>query len=538
MISDFQYDGFLELEIKSDGIYIVVHAPSEEGKAITLEEGKEFLKSKCLEDYDLEALSYAVLSKNEKEVRKISNATQLPAVDEKIVIEISKNKMFAVVSFKEPQNEGKILSKDEIIKALNAEGIVYGIDYETIDKILVDKKYEFKYLIARGLAAVNGVNGRLEFHFDVEKKNIKPKISEDGSIDFKNLDLIEMVKQGDKLVTLIPPEEGTVGKNIFGTEILNIKGKNAVLPKGKNVRVSEDGSILLADIDGQITFLEGKVNIYSSYQVPANVDNSTGNIDFIGNVVIKGNVLTGFSVKAGGNIEVHGVVEGADLEAGGNIILYRGMQGMNRGTLRCKGDVTAKYIENSVVIAKGNIQASAIMHSEVKSGGSIMLEGKKGLLVGGIVRAAKEIVVKTLGSPMATVTEIEVGIDPEIIERYKELKDSVEKVKVEIENMGKIVDNLTQVKKSGKISPEKEQMLLKSMKSKIFLQNKMQNVQNELNQIEPKIQDRADGRIKVANVVYPGVKVTIGTTFTYIREERKFCSMYSEHAEIKFGSYS
>lgn len=536
--SENQYDGFLDLEIKPDGIYIIVYAPSNGGRKVTLDLATIFLKSKGLKEYDFEAVKSAINSDNEKEIKKISNSNSLPPLDEEMVVEVSKNKMFLVIYFNEPQNNGKILSKDEIVDILNNQGIVYGVDYNGIDDVLANKKYKYKYLIARGVEAVNGKNGSLKFSFDVEKRNIKPKISEDGSVDFRNLNLIEIVKKGQILVTTIPPDEGTVGKNIYGVEIPNIKGKKATLPKGKNVIVSKDGQSLIADMDGQITYMDGKISIYSTYEVPANVDNSTGNIDFVGNVIIRGNVLTGFTIKAGGNIEVYGVVEGAELEADGDIILYRGMQGVNRGVLISKGSITAKYIENSSITARGSIQSNAIMHSDVKCGDSVLVEGKKGLLVGGIIRAGVEVSAKTIGSPMATTTEIEVGIDPEILEQYRNLKSDIEGVKNETQKMTQMIDTLTQIQKVGKMTPDKEQMLIKSLKAKTFLKNKLESIQNELDSLEPKVQERMDGRIKAFNVVYPGVKVSIGSVVAYIREERKFCCMVSDHVEIKFNSYS
>ena len=68
------------------------------------------------------------------------------------------------------------------------------------------------------------------------------------------------------------------------------------------------GTELYAEIDGQLKIVDGKINVYSVYEVPADVDNSTGNIRFIGNVTVRGNVLSGFEIEAGGDIEVSGVV--------------------------------------------------------------------------------------------------------------------------------------------------------------------------------------------------------------------------------------
>lgn len=97
----------------------------------------------------------------------------------------------------------------------------------------------------------------------------------------------------------------------------------------------------------------------------------------MGNVIIRGNVLSGFIVEAGGSVEVMGVVEAAVIKADGDIILRRGMQGLGKGLLKSGGDIIAKYIENSIIEAKGDIKAEAIMHSNVKCGNKLELSGKR-----------------------------------------------------------------------------------------------------------------------------------------------------------------
>jgi len=68
------------------------------------------------------------------------------------------------------------------------------------------------------------------------------------------------------------------------------------------------------------------------------------------------------------------------LEAGADIILERGINGMGRGIVNAGGNVVTKYIENAFVTAGGNINAESIIHSEVSSGKEICVEGKEALL--------------------------------------------------------------------------------------------------------------------------------------------------------------
>lgn len=531
------YDGFIDFEIHEDGLYLLVFAPQGEGRKITIEEVVDTLGRRGIKEYNLDEVKLAVNSTMEKAVRKISDQTELTPINESITVEIAKNKMFAAIVFTPPENGGKSVTAEDILSNIERNGITFGINHQEIKEAVEEKRYYHKYLVAQGIEAVHGENGTLEFHFNAEKRDIKPKIRDDGTVDFHNLDLIEIVMEGQILVTMIPPKEGITGMNILGKEIVAAKGKKAILPKGKNVKISEDGLQLIAEISGQVNMSNGKVNIYPTYEAPANVDNSTGDISFIGNVVVKGNVITGFSINAGGNVEVHGVVEGAAIRAEGDIILHRGMQGMGKGVLIAGGNVVAKYIENSSVSATGDVQCEAVMHSNIRCGGSLEVNGKKGLLVGGVVKAGKEVVAKVIGSPMATITEIEVGIDPTILERYKSIKQELTELKKELVKTEQVIDLLNRAKEANKLTDDKRDMLVKSIRTKVFLSNKLTSVKNEINEIEPQLEEKDDGKVRSYGIIHPGVKVTIGTACMYVREDLKYCSLYKDKADIRLGSY-
>lgn len=44
---------------------------------------------------------------------------------------------------------------------------------------------------------------------------------------------------------------------------------------------------LISTIDGQASLINNKVTVNQTYEVPHNVDHSIGNIDFVGNVVVR-----------------------------------------------------------------------------------------------------------------------------------------------------------------------------------------------------------------------------------------------------------
>lgn len=523
-----------QLEYRSDGVFLTVLPETQTGVVVTVDDVIVFLERKQITGFDMESVKKVVESRDGT-AQKIAEAQEEHKIDADIQVKVSDNKMKASIYIIPPEG-GSMLSGEQMMAILKEEGVMFGIDTDTIETLSKYPVYNQDVQIAKGVEPVNGENGKMQYHFQLSKSRT-PKILEDGRVDFHELDLIENVHAGDVLVTAIPPTPGVPGKNVYDEEIPPIPGKPVVLPKGKNVEVSEDGLKLTAAIDGQVVIADYKVNVYALYEVNGDVDNSVGNIDFVGNVVIKGNVLTGFSIKAGGTVEVQGVVEGATIIATGDIVLRRGMQGLNRGILVTDGNIVAKYIEHSHLTAKGDIKSEAIMHSIVNCGGTLELAGKKGLIVGGTAKVGREIIAKVIGSPMATATELEVGLDPNVRERYKELKMEITRMESEITKADQAVQLLKKLESVNKLDEHKASLMAKSVKTKVFLSNKLKEMKKEFELLGKRLEEEENGKIKVMNVIYPGTKVTIGSSIMYIKENMSYCTLYRDGVDIRIGTY-
>jgi uncharacterized protein len=526
-------DGFFDIKYLSDGVYLSIFPPTDRGKKVELREVIDTIAKKQIKDFNREIVEM-IVKKSERTPGRIAPTQEEAKINTSANVMVSPDKMKAYISFSPPEN-GRMMSFEEVIDILNKNGIIYGINRTNLETIIKYPVYNEMICVAEGTSPINGQNGRVEFYFDI-KREVKPTIMEDGRVDFRELNLIESVSQGQKLCMLIPPVPGIAGKTVNGTDIPALDGKPALLPKGRNVTASEDGQIIFANINGQVCYLDGKISIFSTHEVPADVDNSTGNIYFVGNVTVRGNVLSGFAVEAGGNVEVWGVVEGAVIKAGGDIILRRGMQGMGKGTLISGGDIIARYIEHSNIEARNDIKSEAIMHSNVKCGNKLELAGKKGLLVGGSCKVGKEIIAKVIGSHMATVTDIEVGVDPSLREKYRALKDEINTMESDLKKAEQAITILKKLEMAGALTPDKQEILAKSVRTKIFFNSKIVELREESASIEAKLQQDAYGKIRCFNYVYPGTKIAIGSCLMYVRENLTYCTIYRDGADVRVGA--
>lgn len=529
-------NGFFQLSTKEDGLYIKIFPAISGGDSLQFEEVSRYLTSKRIKDYDIKKLHDGILYAKTPIKIKISDEIRLPE-SECVKIEISPDKMQAIGRFYPPSSGGSKITKHEILEDLARAGVKYGILEDRIDEFLTNRQYCTDIILAQGLPSQKGENAVITYHFNINN-NAKPKENKDGSVDFHQLDIISKVQKGDILATLQPVKYGVQGINVQGTKINPDKVINRVIRHGSNASLSEDGCILYSDVSGHVKLEYDKVIVSNVYEVNGDVDTSTGDINYDGNVRIKGNVITGYTVKAKGDIEVDGVVEGATLISDGQIILKRGIQGMNRGKLVAKGNIVAKFIESCEVQSESSVTAGAILHSKVVAKNEINVSGRNGSVTGGELRAGSLISVKMAGSTMGTHTVFIVGIDPILIDELHALEKDIPKKEHEREQMLQVVSVLQKKLDSGiDLSPERKQQLAVALKNSVLLDEILIKLKSRYEEVKIIVENIEGGKVKVSNIAYPGVKITITNVVYYVRTEQHYCQFIRDGADIVVKPY-
>ncbi|ADL07887.1 DUF342 domain-containing protein [Thermosediminibacter oceani] len=457
-------------------------------------------------------------------------------INSQINIEISKDEMSAVISLSPPKG-GEMLGLEDIISELNKKGIKYGIDVEKIKEMLDKGIFGSRIQVAKGLEPKAGRDGEIKYYFEVHK-NLKPKIAEDGRVDFRDLGFITNVAKGQLLAEIIPPEKGVPGKTVTGKTLPAKDGKEVKFRTGKNVILSEDKSKIFSGIDGHPVIFDGQISVLPVMEIRGDVGPATGNIDFVGGVKIYGNIKSGYKVKAKGDVEVEGYVESAEIISGGTVLLKRGIQGMGKGFVKAAQDVVAKYIENSTVEAGQNIIVyEAIMHSYISAGNRIEVTGKKGQLVGGSAKAGEEIIAKIIGSPMATYTEVEVGINPSHKKKLQEINENLEYIKSSLEKIKKAVEVLEKLRNKESLTPDKIQMLKKLKDSEAMLRHQQEDLIKEKEKLQYIIKSSVKAKVSAYNAIYPGVNIVIGNASMKLKDKVEHATFYNHEGQIKFGTY-
>lgn len=456
-------------------------------------------------------------------------------IGQNILLEISRDGLNAYITLVKDREQDYIESN--LMESLSEikTHITYGLNERLLINILENKIIDEKISIADGMTQVPGKDGSIKYNFDMERP-LLPKLKEDGTVDYRELNAINTVKKDDVLAEIIPPIEGIKGSTVTGEEIQSINGRTPKFKYGKNVRISDDGYLLISEANGLVELKNGKVNVSELLEVNT-IDSSIGNIIFDGDIIINGDILNGFSVKSTGSIEVKGAVEGGFIECGGEVLIRQGMQGYNKLVIDTKGNLATKFIENAIANVEGNITSEAIMHSNISSNSSILVLGKKGLIVGGICRATYEIRARVIGSTMATTTVIEVGINPTLKITHDELEIDLKRSKENLKKIEQSLKVLEVLKKSNKLDIKKQELYGNLMKAQISLNIEITKTEEEIEKLKIQMGELSRGQVKVADTIYPGVKITIGNSFMFIKDEMKRCTFYREDGEIRVRPY-
>ncbi|MDR0910803.1 MAG: FapA family protein, partial [Spirochaetaceae bacterium] len=433
------------------------------------------------------------------------------------------------------------LSEERLRNELAAYGINFGIDNNTVKEIIDTPVYKKAYVVAQGTWAQDGADAYINYDFETDTSKMRFRQSTDGTMNFKEMNLIQNVVQGQPLAKKIEAEQGKPGSTVFGKLLPAKNGKDIPMPLGKNVSVADDKVTIVADLNGQVVLQASKINVEPVLTINGNVNITTGNVIFLGTVVVTGNVEDGFYVKAEGNIEIRGTVERSEIEAEGNVIVQQGVTGKETGTIKAGKSVFARFIENCQVEAGDSVVvADGLVNSNVVALKRIICNGRKAHIVGGHLKATEEINAKTIGSPSGgTETICEVGFDPSSKARLDELTTENEKANAEMEQVKLNIQTLINMRKQRKSLPEdKETQLNEMMDRREELTKMLREYRDERNRIMEFLNGlKSVGKISASERIYPGVRLIIREIEQQVKDDYKSVTFVLRNNMIQAGRY-
>lgn len=328
---------------------------------------------------------------------------------ERISLRISDDGLKAWLTFyvteKELHKENRSILIQQVKVALKAENIVFGIHLD----ILADSlRNGVEYLIAEGLQSIEGKDAVIRTY---EKPETKPTIIENGQVNFFEMNLITAIQEGDWLGERDDPTPGTTGITVTGKEIAAKPGKMVYFDYDKPSVIEVPGdqiTYLYARKTGALFFNGTTIGVYDYLEIKGNVDYTTGNVQFDGNVGIKGTVEDGFSVTAQGDIEINheygvGAVERIE-SLSGSIVIKGGIAGKGKAVIRAAKDVYVKYVSEAEIECGGTVYIGFYAMNSTIRANRVVVESSNGRITGGSIEAVYSIEAAEIGNKSGTRT--------------------------------------------------------------------------------------------------------------------------------------
>ena len=450
--------------------------------------------------------------------------------EEKPIVQITADGMEAYIMLVTPDDGGEY-TVESLQKALDERGVKYGIDESALKELADEKKYGLETLIARGTEAVDGKDGYYDYNFNCNFDK-KPLMKPDGTVDYWSVKSIESVVQDQVIAEYHPCVEGTDGKTVTGKPIPAKRGREQLPLKGKGFERRDDNTYV-ALMSGKIETQNDRVVILPVHELSGNADLSSGNIDFHGDVVIHGSVESGVIVKASGTITVDGIVEACTLEAGKDIILRSGMLGGNKASVKTKGSITAKFFEFTRIECAGDIRADVLMDCQVQCFGKIIMNGKRGSIIGGLTHGVRGIEVTTLGNDAEKKTVIMTGASPEEYAKLRQLEKTIQELSQGLVQIDEGLRKFEELEKARGVSYKDDSRRVTLLRVKIRDTATLANSKEEAKQIRNLIESASGACVTVLRETYPGVVIQIEDTKLLVQNNVKSAEFYKLQDKIK-----
>jgi uncharacterized protein (DUF342 family) len=313
---------------------------------------------------------------------------------------------------------------------------------------------------------------------------------EDIKFSFSQVHLFDNISEERVVARLYPPKAGKDGLDVLG---------NIIKPKAVNtVKISLDKSLVIqpsnntddsessfenviAKQSGLLINESSQLKISEDLTIKGNVDYHTGDIDFIGRIIVNGNIQPGFKVKGSKGILIKGDCQKAVLDS-------------QDGDIEIKG-----FCVESEITAAKNVNLNIVHQSKIRAGGLLSINKEcidstlrtekyvkctQGRIIGGHLFTVFGLEVKELGGEAQNTTDVIFGSIPEIHEDFSLLVSKIKSYK-EVNNLislqlgpyAKNPQRLTLLNAGLRVKMEK---LYQKGKDILEKMNKLESEQNEI----------------------------------------------------------
>jgi uncharacterized protein (DUF342 family) len=397
-----------------------------------------------------------------------------------MTVDVSKDAMRATIHVPGGLEEKpKLEDIKDIVKA-------YGLTFGVIDDDAVESHLSkigdgpYSFVIAIGIHELQPRDATVRIFFINDYLN-PGKITEDGTIDFKDRGAVPFVDSGIVLAEKIPGVDGKSGMDVYGNPVQAEVAKDAPFKNGLGTVLSDNGLKIISTMKGQpLMTIHGEVMVMKELHIPGDVDYTTGNIIFEGSVIVKGSINPGFTVTCGNLTALY--ANGAEIDVVGNIEISGGVMD---SVLRAGGAVHAMHMSGTKVDAYGDVLIKKeVIDCKIRTSGAFSGEGVQ--VVSSYISAKKGILAKKIGTDVSKPCVLRVGISDHTDRKIRRYREQLEVKKSALEQEQKKKESSEVAQKNSHIKiMEQVQAEEKLNQQKNIIEEKMSFLSSVPDHVDP-----------------------------------------------------
>ena len=407
-----------------------------------------------------------------------------------------------------------------IRSGVDSEAIKQETIIETITQAMVAEEGPFNAVIAEATPAVHGTDAYIEWQIaeaqadadedqgedkdESEAETSSGKDEEKDSVSFYGQSAFTVVQSGEVLGKVYPEVPGTEGRDVRGKTLASRTAKPLDFKYDESIAIDEQNR-LVAQVDGVLMRDRKSAKVSNTLEIDQNVDFSTGNIDFPGNVIVHRSVKDCFTVKARDDIEVRGLIEAATLIAGNNLHAKGGFAGREQGKAEVGGNLFAKYLDavDSYVTGDLSVEREVINCTTTVQGN---IKCPRGTIIGGCTHVSGTAEMMDLGASAQPITELHLGVLPHLDPLIQELQTLTDGL---IEERDKLLSEQEMItaNSGSRMAPSHKAQLAEINRSMALLQLQLDRAEPSLEKLNEHAESIRTIDVNVLRKVHPNALI-------------------------------
>ncbi len=391
--------------------------------------------------------------------------------------------------------------------------------YEITEGVMIDeikdqcnqKNGEY-FVMAMGMIATSPLSEAYDYLYQTHKVMPLP-IKQGDRVGFLDLTIANEVIYGQTLVEITSGIDAEYGKSVTGKYLPKLYLEFVPIEVSQNCE--RQGNKIVATKSGIVGFFSQTVRVL---EMVVYNELPRGLLELCGFVIVRGNVQFGTELIVDGDLVIHGIIEGAKVQATGDIYVLQGVIGKS-SMIKAAHNCFVGYCNNSTIESvQGNVYIGhEVIRSYIKAKKKVKVEQS---IIASKIESEEIIAATTVGAAnLDDSSELILFENNELVELQKAVEGQIEKERQKLARLNMELAK-ERANQSGMEVVDRSTSKLSSFSTiKKMIEDDLFNLVEQNDQLKFEIKKRPKLQVTIYSEIYKGVKIVIGKQEVVLTQE-------------------